>query len=185
MKKLQLIATKTLISFDEFITRNRFQFPNGVYQSHNHDVFHLSFVNPIFEKILFLNTICERIKLPENYGVEKYRLMHPASCMEIRSEIGYEKTFTMQTFLATVWSLLFEQGENVTGFINKNCLYIFNIKYPDGTFKTATMMLQNIGAYYEYSINIHSPKIYEDTWSVSNQEDRSTYLLVPINDQKN
>jgi len=179
MKKLKLVSTKTLIPFEEFISRNRFQFPDGVYQSRN-GLIHLSFISPVFENILFSDQVSGRIKLPKNFIVEQYRLMKPASCIEMRSEVGYKRAFTMQTFLATIWSLMYEQGESISNFIYENCLYLFHVKYPDGTFETASMMLQNVGAYYDYSININPPRMYEDTWCVSSNINEYTYLLVPV-----
>ena len=184
MKKLELVSTKNLIGFDEFVAINKFQFPNGVYQSWNSGIFHLSFINPILETILSRNSSIKRVMLPENFVVEKHRLVEPASCIEMASEVGFKRRFSFPIFLGTVWSLLNEQGENTDGFINKNCLFLLHVAYPDGVFVTASMMLMNIGAYHEYSINIGDPKIYEDTWSVNSSPERNTYLLVPVEKYK-
>jgi len=97
MKKLKFNSTKTLIPFEEFMARNRFQFPNGVYQSCNYGIFHLSFINPVFEDMLFSDQISGRIKLPEKFTIEKYSLIKPASCIEMRSEVGYKRAFTVQS----------------------------------------------------------------------------------------
>ena len=184
MGNLTLISKKTLIGFEEFLSWEKFQFPTGIYKSLRGE-FYLSFINPIFEDIFLSKEVSGRIKLPENFVIEKYHLSQPASCIEMRSEVGLKRAFTMKTFLASIWSLLYEQGKNFSeeNFIQENRLYLFPVEYHYGDYMTASVMFCGDGS---WSINIHPQKLAPyregDTWSVSSEEGRGTYLLVPVID---